>query len=40
MVLRGLPSGQYKWRMDYGLGADRTTHQEGEFQLVPVSSEP
>lgn len=40
LVLRGLPGGQYKWQLDYELGASRRSSQAGAFELVAVPSEP
>lgn len=39
LVFRGLPSGQYKWHVDYELTASRRTSMGGEFELVAIAPE-
>lgn len=40
LVFRGLPSGRYRWQIDYALGAGRMQRQAGEFQLVALPVQP
>jgi hypothetical protein len=39
LVLRGVPSGQYHWKLDYDLGANRRVTLNGQFELVAIPSE-
>lgn len=39
LVFRGLPSGQYKWHLEYDLNATRRTNAEGDFELVAIASD-
>lgn len=39
LVLRGVPSGQYQWKLDYDLGANRRVSLNGQFELVAIPSE-
>jgi hypothetical protein len=39
LVLRGVPSGQYQWKLDYDLGANRRVTLNGQFELVAIPSE-
>jgi len=39
LVLRGVPSGQYHWKLDYDLGANRRGSLNGQFELVAIPSE-
>ena len=40
LVLRGVPSGQYQWKLDYDLGANRRVTLNGQFELVAIPGEP
>jgi hypothetical protein len=39
LVLRGVPSGQYQWKLDYDMGANRRVTLNGQFELVAIPSE-
>lgn len=39
LVLRGVPSGQYQWKLDYDLGANRRVTLNGQFELVAIPGE-
>jgi hypothetical protein len=39
LVLRGVPSGQYQWKLDYDLGANRRVSMSGQFELFAIPSE-
>ena len=39
LVLRGVPSGQYQWKLDYDLGSNRRITLNGRFELVAMPSE-
>ena len=39
LVLRGVPSGQYQWKLDYDLGANRRVTLNGQFELIAIPSE-
>ncbi len=40
LVLRGVPSGQYQWKLDYDLTPNRRVTLTGQFELVAIPSEP
>lgn len=40
LVFRGLPSGRYRWQIEYTLGGGRSQRQAGEFQLVALAAQP
>ncbi len=40
LVFRGLPSGRYRWQIEYAVGAGRSQRQGGEFQLVALPTQP
>lgn len=39
LVLRGVPSGQYLWKLDYDLGSHRRVTLNGQFELVALPGE-
>lgn len=39
LVLRGLPSGRYKWQIEHDLEEGRRTTQNGEFELVTIPAD-
>jgi hypothetical protein len=39
LVLRGVPSGQYQWKLDYDMGANRRVTLNGQFELVAIPCE-
>lgn len=40
LVLRGVPSGQYRWKLDYDLKANQRITLNGQFELIATSNEP
>ncbi len=40
LVFRGLPSGRYRWQIEYALGTGRVQRQVGEFLLVALPAQP
>jgi hypothetical protein len=39
LVLRGVPSGVYQWKLDYDMGSNRRASLNGQFELVAMPSE-
>jgi hypothetical protein len=36
LVFKGLPSGQYRWRIDFQVTPGQMDHNEGQFELIAL----